>query len=265
MTKLGFGSMLLASIIGISLLTGFTRRAVCQSPKANPAQPSQDALPVYVEEFFLSDAVRSERRGELQFTVDGMVSRGLGSAGGGSADLDFEYGITRRLQLGIEAPYGIQSTANSEVPLSWSTVNASVLYQFIRGNHPFAMSGALGLNLPLTSRGTVSFEPELLVAKGFGRLQIHSGFIPELSVGETSFEYNVAAVRPFAHHLFPTLEFNGRRDDGVNSFYATPGIYKHFPHDLEIGIGTPIGANSHSNPVGVIFKMTWELGGDDDD
>lgn len=265
MTKLGFGSMLLASIIGISLLTGFTRPAVCQSPNSSPAQPSQDALPVYIEEFFLSEAVRSERKGEMQFTVDGMASRGQGSAAGKSADMGFEYGITRRLQLGIEAPYGIQSTANSEVPVSWSTVNTSVLYQFIRGNHPFAMSGALGMNLPLISRGIASFEPELLVAKGFGKLQIHSSFIPELGVGGTSFEYNVAAVRPFAHHLFPTLEFNGRRNDGANSFYATPGIYKHFPHELEIGIGAPVGANSRSNLIGVILKITWELGGDKDD
>jgi hypothetical protein len=262
--ELGFGSMLLSSIIGISSLTGFTLRAVCQAPKPNPVQPAQDALPVYIEEFFLSEAVRSEKRGELQLTADGMVYAGQGSAGGKSADLDIEYGITRRLQFGIEAPYGIQSPPNSEPPVSWSTLNTSVLYQFIRSNHPFALSGALGMNLPLTSRGRTSFEPELLVAKGLGKFQIHSSFIPEVGADETSLAYNVAAVRPLAHHLFPTLEFNGRRNDGVNSFYATPGIYKHFAHDLEIGIGVPVGANSHSNLVGVIFKVTWELGGDDD-
>lgn len=105
----------------------------------------------------------------------------------------------------------------------------------------------------------------MLLAKGFGKVQIHGSFIPELGADETSLAYNVAAVRPFAHHLFPTLEFNGRRNDGVNSFYATPGIYRHCAHDWEIGIGAPIGANRHSNPVGVIFKMTWELGGDKDD
>ena len=112
-----FRSMLLASMVGLSLLTGVAHRAVCQAPKTNAAQPSEDALPVYIEEFFLSEAVRSERKGELQFTVDGMVSRGQGSAAGKSAGLDFEYGITRRLQLGVEAPYGIQSTASSEVPV----------------------------------------------------------------------------------------------------------------------------------------------------
>jgi hypothetical protein len=43
-----------------------------------------------------------------------------------------------------------------------------LLYQFIRGNHPFALSGAMGMNWPLTSRGSVSYEPEVMAAKGFG-------------------------------------------------------------------------------------------------
>jgi hypothetical protein len=236
-----------------------------QAPGVIPAPRAQNALPVYIEEFFLSEAVRSEEHGELQLTLDAMASSGRGSAADGkSAGLDIEYGITWRLQFGMEMPYGIQSTATSELPVSWSTLNASLLYQFIRSNHPFALSGAMGVNLPLTSRGSVSYEPELLAAKGFGKLQIHASFIPELSGDDTSLEYNVAALHPFAHHLIPTLEFNGRRNSGVNSFYVTPGIYKHLPHRLEMGVGVPAGVGRFSNPVGAVFKMTWEIGGDDD-
>jgi hypothetical protein len=266
MRKRRFVAMPLASIFCIWLLACLKPTAMCQTSATKPAQTAQDVLPVYIEEFFLSEAVRSEEHGELQFTVDAIASRGNGSAADGkSADLDIEYGVTRRLQLGMEVPYGIQSTATSELPVSWSTMNVSVLYQFIRSNHPFALSGAMGVNLPLTSRGEVSFEPELLVAKGFGKLQIHTSFIPELSKEEKSLEYNVAAVRPFAHNLIPTLEFNGRRNAGVNSFYVTPGIYKHLPHRLEIGMGVPVGVSRHSSPLGAVFKMTWEIGGDDDD
>jgi hypothetical protein len=223
-------------------------------------------LPEYIEEFFLSEAVRSEERGELQLTVGGAAFRGRGSAmDGKSVDLDIEYGLMDRLQLGLEAPYGIQSTPTGEIPVSWSTTDVSLLYQFIRGNHPFALSGAMGVNAPLTSRGDLSYEPELLIAKAFGKLQIHTSVIPELGGDETSLEYNAAAVRPFAHHLIPTLEFNGRRNAGVNSFYVTPGIYKHLPHRLEVGIAMAIGAGRHSSPVGAVFKMTWEIGGDKDD
>jgi hypothetical protein len=261
-----------AAIMG-SLVFGLSTMAVLgqgssakPAPGTQPATSAQNVLPVYIEEFFLSEAVRSEEHGELQFTVDGMASRGQGSAADGkSAGLDIEYGITRRLQFGMEMPYGVQSTATSEIPTSWSTLNPSLLYQFIRSNHPFALCAAMGVNLPLTSRGSLSFEPEVLAAKGFGTVQIHASFIPELGKGDTSLEYNVAALRPIAHHLIPTLEFNGRRNDEVNSYYVTPGIYKHLPHRLEAGVGVPVGAGPHSSPVGVIVKMTWEIGGDDDD
>jgi len=254
------------------LLAGTTMAAAAQKPTQQSASglpPLVSAnwpLPEYIEEFFLSEAVRSEERTELQLTVDGAAFRGRGSSmDGKSADLDIEYGLTDRLQLGFEAPYGINSTPTSETPVSWSAADISILYQFIRGNHPFALSGAMGVNAPLTGRGDVSYEPELLIAKAFGRLQIHASVIPELGGDETSLEYNVAAVRPLAHHWIPTLEFNSRRDAGVNSFYVTPGIYKHLPHRLEAGIGVPLGAGQHSNPAGIIFKMTWEIGGDKDD
>jgi hypothetical protein len=223
-------------------------------------------LPEYIEEFFLSEAVRSEERNELQLTVDGTAFRGRGSSmDGKSAGLDIEYGITPRLQFGIEAPYGIHSTSTSEIPVSWSTANFSLLYQFIRGNHPFALSGAMGVDAPLTHRGDLGYEPELLVAKAFGTLQIHTSVIPEFGGDETSLEYNVAADHPFIRHWVPTLEFNGRRIEGVNSFYVTPGIYKRLPHHFEMGVGVPAGMGRYSSPAGVVFKMTLELGGDEDD
>ena len=261
-----------ARISLICLFTGATVVATAQNPAPQPdnglppAVTANGPLPEYIEEFFLSEAVRSEQRTELQLTVDSAAFRGRGhSMDGDSADLDIEYGLTDRLQLGFEAPYGIQSTQTSEIPASWSTADISILYQFIRGNHPFALSGAMGVEAPLTGRGDLSYEPELLIAKAFGRLQIHTSFIPELVGDETSLEYNVAADRAIPHHWIPTLEFNGRRDAGVNSFYVTPGIYKHLPHRFEAGIGAPLGAGQHSNPIGIIFKVTWEIGGDKDD
>ena len=254
-----------ASILGICLLAGLKCTAMGQVSSPKPAPKAPNILPVYIEEFFLSEAVRSEELGELQLTLEGMASSGRGSAADGkSAGLNIEYGMTRRLQLGMEMPYGIQSTAASELPVSWSTLNASLLYQFIRGNHPFALCGAMGVNLPLTSRGSVSYEPEALAAKGFGKLQIHASFIPELSGDEKALAYNVAALRPVVHHLIPTLEFNGRRNSAKNSFYVTPGIYKHLPHRLEMGVGVPAGVGRFSSPVGAVFKVTWEVGGYDD-
>jgi hypothetical protein len=259
-------------IVCLCLLSGAVAVATAQTPAPKPAPvtPAQPAangpLPEYIEEFFLSEAVRSEDRNELQLTLDGMAFKGRGSAmDGKSAGFDMEYGITSRLQFGCEGPYGIQSTPTSETPVSWSTADLSLLYQFIRGNHPFALSGVMGFNAPLTSRGELSYEPEILIAKAFGTLQIHTSVIPELGGGETSLEYNVAAVHPFVHHWVPTLEFNGRRNAGVNAFYVTPGMYKRLPHRFEMGAGVPAGMGRYSSPFGVVFKMTLELGGDGDD
>lgn len=214
----------------------------------------------------MSEAVRSQEHGEVQITAQGMGFRNRNSAADGkSAGLDFEYGITRRLQFAMELPYGIQSTATSELPAGWSAIGASILYQLIRSNHPFALSAALGANLPLNARAETGIEPELLAAKQFGTTQIHASLIPEISKSDKSLAYNVAAVRPFAYYLRPTLEFSGRCNGGVNSFYVTPGSYIHLPHRLEIGAGVPVGAGSRSSPVGIVVKMTWEFGGDDND
>jgi hypothetical protein len=223
-------------------------------------------LPEYIQEFFLSDAVRSQEQTELQLTVSGAAFRGQGhSMDGKSAELDIEYGLTDRLQLGFQAPYGIESTQTSEIPVSWSMADISLLYQFIRSNRPFALCGAMGVNAPLTSRGNLSYEPELLIAKAFGTLQIHTSVIPEIGDDDTSLEYNVAAVRPLSHDWVPTIEFNGRRNLGVNSFYFTPGFYRHLPHRFEMGLGIPVGAGERSNAVGVVFKATLEIGGNKDD
>jgi hypothetical protein len=266
------GSTSWARIASLCLVTGATLSAAGQTPAPQPALATQPKattsgpLPEYIEEFFLSEAVRSEEKTELQLTISGVAFRGRGSAmDGKSVDLDIEYGLTNRFQLGLEAPYGIASTATGEIPVSWSTADLSLLYQFIRGNHPFALSGAMGVNAPLKSRGDVSYEPELLIAKAIGSLQIHTSVIPEVGGDDTSLEYNAAAVRPFPYHWIPTLEFNGRRNAGVNSFYVTPGIYKHLPHRFEMGIAMPAGIGRFSSPVGAAFKMTWEIGGDKDD
>ena len=239
--------------------------AQTSSPASSNKPSANGVMPEYIEEFFLSEAVRSENRGELQLTVDAMSSRNHKSAtDGSSAGLDLEYGLSDRLQLSLELLYGIHSTSTSEIPTHWSTIGTGVLYQCIRSSHPFALSIGAGAGLPLNSRDETSFEPELVMAKVFGQVQLHGSFEPEISKEDTSLAYNLAAVRPWPHHFYSTLEFNGRRNAGINSFYATPGFYRRLPHRLEFGVGVPIGAGAHSSPIGAVFKMTWEVGGDKD-
>jgi len=257
------GALLGSVLLCLCFVSSFGAALSQSTTPSRSAQPP--ALPTYIEEFFLSEGVRSENRGELQFTLDAIKQKNHRSPeDGSSAELDIEYGMTDRLQFGLELPYGIQSTAFSALPRRWSSVSPSLLYQFVRSNRPFALCLAMGVDLPLNSQGDVGYEPQILVAKGIGTFQIHSSFIPEFDEEGTSLAYNVAALRPVAHHFIPTLEWNGRRQGGVNTEYLTPGLYKHLPHHLEVGAAAPVGLSKRSSPVGVVVKMTWELGDDDD-
>jgi hypothetical protein len=232
---------------------------------AAPAPGARTAMPEYIEDFFLSEAVRSEDRNEMQITLAAFASRRNGSAADGSSvALDLEYGITNRLQLALELPYGIRASETSELPPRWSAMSVGVLYQFIRSDRPFALSAGATAGVPLNTQGDASFDPLLLMAKTFGVTQVHFSVEPEIGAEESSLAYNLAAVRPWPHHLYPTLEFNGRRNGGVNSFYGTPGLYRRLPHRLEVGLGVPVGMGTHSSRIGAAFNMTLEIGGDED-
>lgn len=216
-------------------------------------------MPEYIQEFFLSEAVRSQDKGELQVTF-GVDSR---QKVGTNVRVQMEYGLTDRLQLSFEVPYGVTASENAEIPASWSSTTVGVLYQFIRSDQPFALSAGMGFALPIRSRDHLAYEPTLLAAKTFRKLQIHASFLSDVDPRRPSFEYNAACVYPLARRWFPTFEFNGRRLDAKNAFYLTPGVYRHFKHRLELGVGMPVGAGGVvGGSLGIVAKVNWEIGGE---
>lgn len=215
-------------------------------------------IPEYIQEFFLSEAVRSQEKGELQVTFGVDSRQNIGT----NAAVQLEYGLTDRLQVSFEMPYGVTSDKDAEIPARWSSTTVGLLYQFIRSDRPFALSAGMGFALPIRSRDHVAYQPTLLVAKTFRKLQIHASFLSDIEQRNSSFEYNVAGVYPLTRRWFPTFEFNGRRLDGKNAFYLTPGLYRHFKHRLETGIGIPVGVGGIAGSLGVVAKMNWELGGE---
>jgi hypothetical protein len=220
------------------------------------AQPARNApMPTYIEEFFRSEAVRSEEKGELQSTlgVEGFRRNG------GDAVLEFEYGLTDRLQFSAELPYGFRSTEQAEVPVSWSTVNIGAEYQFVRSSRPMALTAGLAADLPAASRGKFAWEPEILVAKQLSATQLHAGFVADLSSDTREYDYSLASVTNLHSRWFPTLEFNGHHGESGNTFYLTPGIYRHLQHRMEAGFAASAGSY-----FGIVGKVTWEIGGDRD-
>jgi hypothetical protein len=219
---------------------------------------NQDAMPEYIQEFFLSEAVRSQGRGELQLTFASDSRQRVGT----NIGVQIEYGLTDRLQFSFETPYGFTASQNAEVPIRWSSNRIGVLYQLIRSDRPFALSTGMMIQVPLRSGIELSYEPTILLAKTFRKLQVHASFVSDVEQWRPSLEYNLASVYPIKKRWLPTFEFNGRRQHSRNAFYLTPGLYRHCRHRLEIGIGIPIGSGGVAGSLGAVAKMNWEVGGD---
>ena len=215
-------------------------------------------MPEYLQEFFLSDAVRCQEKGEVQLTL-ATESR---HPAGANVALHVEYGLTDRLQAGLEVPYGITASRDEvEIIPRWSSISAGFVYEFIRSNRPITLSAGMTFELPLSSRGELGFAPAILLARSFRKLQIHASVLSEIEQWKPSVDYNVATVHPIKHVWFPTFEFNGRRQNARNAFYLTPGLYRHSKHRSEVGIGIPVGIGGVAGSLGVVAKMNWEVGG----
>jgi hypothetical protein len=247
------------SVVFLAVGAFVSSPAFGQSPNPSSGKPNSSVMPTYIEEFFLSEAVRNQDKGDLQMTF-GVDSRDhLGS----NAVLQLEYGLTDRLQVSSEVPYGITAEHYAEVPEGWSSATVGVQYQLVQ-RRTFTLTAGMGVSFPFNSKSESSWEPSMLVARSFGRLQLHGSVIGEFENGSKSFAYNIASVYPVRRHWFPTLEWNGRRLLGRNAFYATPGVYRHYGRGLEIGVGVPVGIGGVASSGGIVVKITWEFKEDRD-
>jgi len=231
----------------------------CQSPNASPANQNSSVMPTYIEEFFLSEAVKNEDKGELQLTVSADSRNELGS----NTVLQLEYGLTGRLQVNSEVPYGITATRYSEVPAGWSSATVGIQYQFFH-DRAFALTAGMDVGFPVNAKGELSWEPTVLAAKSFGKLELQGSVVAELGKESKSLAYNVASVYPIRRRWFPSLEWNARRILARNAYYVTPGLYRHFDHGFEVGVGAPLGIGGTASSVGVVGKITWEIDRDRD-
>jgi len=240
------------------LLICFSSVAACQDNSAPGGKQSRPPLPEYVEEFFLSDAVRSQDKGELQLLVGVDSRQNIGT----NTALKVEYGITKRLQLGCDLPYGRTEEEDSESSSRWSTAHQKDKYQIIRSDSPFALSVGMAFGVPVKSGAEVEYQPMILAAKTFRRAQVHASFIADIEQEKPSFQYNLASVYPIRRRWFPTLEFNGRHLRGRGASYLTPGLYRRFENRFEFGIGLPLGVAGAAGAAGIVGKVSWEIGGD---
>jgi len=252
-----FPSWRLASMVAVLMAAACGITAQCQ--ESNIADGIGKApMPEYIPGFFLSDAVHSHEKGEIELTLTIDSRQRIGS----NAAMQIEYGVTDRLEICVEAPYGITAGEEAEDLPGWSSIRVGTLYQVMRSDRPFALSAGVMFEVPIRPGDEFGVQPTILLAKTFRKLQIHASALADVTEGKTELEYNVASVYPIKRLWFPTVELNGRREGRQNTFYMTPGLYRHLSHRAAIGIGIPLGVGPGvDRSVGVVAKMNWEFGG----
>jgi hypothetical protein len=230
---------------------------VARSQESSTGTQDRKVMPEYVQEFFMSEAVRCQEKGEFQLTFSTSTRQRVGRTTG----LQVEYGLTDTLQLNLELPGTNFRSDYAPAHRQWSSVNAGFLYSFRRNEHPFALSAAMMFEFPVQPNERLSYEPGILFAKIFRKIQVHASLFSEIAETKPSLDYNIASVYSIKHRWFPTFEFNGRRRGTENVFYLTPGLYRHHGERVEIGAGVPIALGGVAAPFGVVAKMNWEFGG----
>jgi hypothetical protein len=204
------------------------------------AQRSPDEpLPQLAQELFFAETVYAQEAAESQFTLhtrihDGTHTRLLG-----------EYGITDRLQVQGLTP-ALEGGDDEE-----EAYEAGVLYALLPNASPFSLS--VTMDVSLQHGEAPQWEPALIAARQFGRVQLHGAVSTELGEPANTVTGTLAALVD-AGRLTPTLELvmQGSEED-----FVVPGVFIHPRQHVEAGVGVPIciGCRSSLREVRVMFTV----------
>lgn len=193
-------------------------------PRAVAAQQRPEALPQLAQELFMAENTYVQDRTEVQLTAHTRLAQGPHTR------LLGEYGITDRLQVQAVSPE-LESGASSEEPEE-TTVGAA--FAVLPNAAPVALTASVEVGL--SSDAPPRWEPALVAAHGFGRLQLHGAVWTELAEGEQTLGGSLAALVD-AGRLTPTLELVNEGDTGR---FVVPGLFVHPNEHVELAVGAPL-------------------------
>lgn len=234
-------------------------------------------------EYFLTDAVYPQERGELQVTTFPLLAFDDGSSI--LLPLSLEYGITDRLQLELEwDAYG--SLRPNDLPRTSGTGNVELEMQYslmnVGGSRSHVAFG-LGVTLPSgdvddgLTEGLREYEPRLVVARDgawgstpwqlFGQASL--GFVDRTSSspGEGEEDANEASLGMGATFGFGRsrliLEgvWAGSRWDGGDEAeaYLSSGLVWDLPGTWEAGVAAQVGVTGDSEAFSLAFVLLYEF------
>lgn len=229
---------------------------LCQLPSALGQDRDDDdgTFHQYIQEFFFTEAVYSQERKELQFTLSNYYQQQ------NSIQLLMEYGFTDRLQMEVE----LSNVTNKDQ--SGFTGELGFLYN--AWNSPgTALSIATGASIEREGQdefdaGTeASWEARAIFSKQLGPVQTHTDLSLELPGEETQWAFNTALIVPFGG-IKGILEVNSRQE-GQKAWQVTPGMVLSTWKRSEIALGLPISL-ARDHELGFVVRFTIEFEGDSD-
>ena len=224
-----------AAALAAPLLAG---AAAAQAPARG------EPLPQLAQELFLAETVYSQDRGEIQLTLYSRVEDGSHTR------LLTEYGVTDRFQLSMKTPALERRAGDDE---DEKLYEGEVLYALLPAARPLALSASVEVSF---ARGEApQWEPMLVAARGWGRLQLHGTAAAELSSGDEAGWGALAGVFD-AGRATPTLELVRSAD---HEDFVVPGLFVHPGSGAELGVGVPVCLSCGRRTEGFRAMLTVEF------
>lgn len=226
-----------------SLLAALLAALPLAAPAAAQAPARGEPLPQLAQELFLAETVYPQDRGEIQLTLHSRVEDGSHTR------LLAEYGVTDRFQLSMKTPALERRSGEDEDETFYE---GEVLYALLPAARPLALSASVEASF---ARGQApQWEPMLVAARGWGRLQLHGTAAAELTFGDAT-GWGALAALVDAGRATPTLELVHSAD---HEDYVVPGLFVH-RGGAELGVGVPVCLSCAHSTEGFRAMLTVEF------
>ncbi|SOD03310.1 hypothetical protein SAMN05216486_1105 [bacterium JGI 053] len=205
-------------------------------------QAPRAGLPQLAQELFLAETVYPQEQGEVQLTLYSRVNAGSHTR------VLAEYGVTDRLQLQLVTPALERGAAGDEE----GAYDAGVLYALLPFARPLALS--MSLEASFAHGAAPQWEPAVIAARAWGRVQLHGTAAAELAGGEAE-PWGALAGLVDAGRATPTLELVRSAD---HQDYVVPGLFVH-RDGAELGVAVPVCLSCDQRIEGFRAMLTIEF------
>lgn len=221
----------------------------------------------YVEELFLGTAVYPQEQGELQLT--GGVFTGVETQGDWRIPFEVEYGLTDRLQIGLDVPTDL--TWGEGAFRGVGNVGVGVYYNFYNdGRTGRACGVGFDWGVPVDAPDEEStahvYEPYFVLYQDWHGLAVNFSANLEITdprdpdeATQTGGDLVLAAIRPCGRWT-QLLEAEVNVAPDGTTVRLAPGLYgHHVVGPVDVGVALPIGLSDNTPDVGVYLLAIIEF------